>query len=275
MERYREIEKTIIKKYRKKIWSPFVKAVKEYQLISPTDKIAVCISGGKDSFLLAKCLEELKRHGQFDFELEYIVMNPGYTEAVLNQIEENLQILNINAHIFTSDIFEVANKKGGDSPCYLCARMRRGFLYHKARELGCNKIALGHHFNDVIETILMNIVYTGQYGSMMPKLHSTNFEGMELIRPLYLIHEEDIISWAKYNDLTFIDCACSVTRKNSGKRREMKNLVQKLKEFYPDADLNIFKTTMNTNVDTLLSYKKNGMRHNFLDEYNSDIEKDK
>ena len=274
MEKYREIEKTIIKKYRKKIWSRFVKAVKEYKLISPTDKIAVCISGGKDSFLLAKCLEELKRHGQFDFELEYIVMNPGYTDDVLAKIKENLELLNIKAHIFESDIFKVADENGKNSPCYLCARMRRGFLYSKARELGCNKIALGHHFNDVIETVLMNVVYTGQYGSMMPKLHSTNFAGMELIRPLYLVHEEDIISWAKYNDLSFIDCACSVTKKNSGKRKEIKELIEKLKDFYSEADLNIFKSTMNTNVDTILCYKKNGVQHNFLEEYDEVLEKE-
>lgn len=274
MEKYREIEKTIIKKYRKKIWSRFVKAVKEYKLISPDDKIAVCISGGKDSFLLAKCLEELKRHGQFDFDLEYIVMNPGYTDDVLAKIKENLELLNIKAHIFESDIFKVADENGKNSPCYLCARMRRGFLYSKARELGCNKIALGHHFNDVIETVLMNIVYTGQYGSMMPKLHSTNFEGMELIRPLYLVHEEDIISWAKYNDLSFIDCACSVTKKNTGKRKEIKELIEKLTDFYSEADLNIFKSTMNTNVDTLLCYKKNGVHHNFLEEYDEVLEKE-
>lgn len=272
MEKYREIEKSIIKKYRKKIWSRFVKAVKEYNMIAPNDKIAVCISGGKDSFLLAKCLEELKRHGQFDFDLEFIVMNPGYTEEVVQQIEHNLDLLHIKAHIFSSDIFKVANEQGKNSPCYLCARMRRGFLYSKARELGCNKIALGHHFNDVIETILMNIIYTGQYGSMMPKLHSTNFEGMELIRPLYFVHEEDIISWANFNQLTFIDCACSVTKRNSGKRKKVKSLIESLKQVYPEADLNIFKTTMNVNIDTILSYKKHGTRHNFMEEYDDSIE---
>lgn len=270
MEKYREIEKSIIKKYRKEIWSKFVKAVKEYELITPNDKIAVCISGGKDSFLLAKCLEELKRHGQFDFGLEFIIMNPGYQEEHLSQIQENLKKLNIDAHIFSSDIFDVTSLHGGDNPCYLCARMRRGFLYSKARELGCNKIALGHHFNDVIETVLMNIVYTGQFASMPPKLHSTNFKGMELIRPLYLVHEEDIISWAKFNDLKFIDCACSVTKKKSGKRKEIKGLIAHLKTIYPDADLNLFKCSMNTNVDTLLGYKKDGKRISFLENYEKD-----
>lgn len=267
MEKYREIEKSIIKKFRKDIWSKFVRAVKEYELISPNDKIAVCISGGKDSFLLAKCLEELKRHGQFDFGLEFIIMNPGYQEEHLNQIQENLKLLNISAHIFSSDIFDVASLHGGDNPCYLCARMRRGFLYNKARELGCNKIALGHHFNDVIETILMNIVYTGQFASMPPKLHSTNFDGMELIRPLYLVHEEDIIAWAKSNHLQFIDCACSVTKKKSGKRREIKQLIEYLKTVYSDADLNLFKCSMNVNTNTLLGYKKNGKKISFLENY--------
>lgn len=277
MEKYREIEKSIIKKYRKEIWSKFVKAVKEYELISPSDKIAVCISGGKDSFLLAKCLEELKRHGQFDFGLEFIIMNPGYQDEHLNQIKENLKLMNINAHIFTSDIFDVTELHGGDNPCYLCARMRRGFLYSKAKELGCNKIALGHHFNDVIETILMNIVYTGQFASMPPKLCSTNFEGMELIRPLYLIHESDIISWANFNNLKFIDCACSVTKKKSGKRKEIKELIEYLKTIYPDADLNLFKCSMNANVDTLLGYKEHGVRKSFLENYgnhNEVLEKD-
>lgn len=278
MEKYREIEKSIIKKYRKEIWSKFVKAVKEYELISPNDKIAVCISGGKDSFLLAKCLEELKRHGQFDFGLEFIIMDPGYKQEHLLQIKENMKKLNIDAHIFSSDIFNVTSLHGGDNPCYLCARMRRGFLYSKAKEIGCNKIALGHHFNDVIETVLMNIVYTGQFSSMPPKLHSTNFEGMELIRPLYLVHEEDIISWAKSNDLKFIDCACSVTKKKSGKRREIKNLISYLKTIYSDSDLNLFKCSMNVNLNTILGYKQDGKIHSFLENYDNienTIENDK
>ena len=278
VDKYREVEKSIIKKYRKEIWSKFVKAVKEYELISSSDKIAVCISGGKDSFLLAKCLEELKRHGQFDFGLEFIVMDPGYSKPHLNEIKKNLDLLNINAHIFKSDIFDVTDLHGGDNPCYLCARMRRGFLYNKAKELGCNKIALGHHFNDVIETILMNIVYTGQFASMPPKLHSTNFHGMELIRPLYLVHEKDILSWTRFNELEFIDCACSVTKKKSGKRQEIKELINYLKTVYEDADLNLFKCSMNTNIDTLLGYKEKGIRKSFLENYDkceNDIEKDK
>jgi len=267
VEKYREIEKSIIKKYRKEIWSKFVKAVKEFELIKENDKIAVCISGGKDSMLMAKCLEELKRHGIFKFDLEYLVMDPGYNEENINKIKENLSILNINAHIFKSDIFEVSNKYKDGSACYLCARMRRGFLYSKAKELGCNKIALGHHFDDVIETIMMNLIYNGMYSSMMPKLHSDHFEGLELIRPLYFVHEKDIISWSNYNDLSFIDCACSVTKKGSGKRKEIKELIVKLKEYNKNIDLNIFSSSMNVNIDTIIEYKKNNIIHNFLEEY--------
>lgn len=267
MERYREIEKSIIKKYRKEIWAKFVKAIKELELVKEHDKIAVCISGGKDSMLLAKCFQELKRHGQIDFEVEFIVMNPGYKEENLEKIKNNLKLLNIDAQIFESDIFAVTEKCGGNSPCYLCARMRRGYLYAKAKELGCNKIALGHHFNDVIETILMNLIFTGQYSSMMPKLKSDNFEGMELIRPLYYVQEKDIQSWARYNDLTFLDCACSVTKKNLGKRKEVKALVEDLKKLYPDADLSIFKSSNNVNMNTIMGYKKDGNYTSFLETY--------
>lgn len=267
MEKYREIEKSIIKKYRKEIWSKFVKAVKEFELIKENDKIAICISGGKDSMLMAKCLEELKRHGIFKFDIEFIVMNPGYNKENMDKIIENLNKLNIKAHIFESNIFEVSENYGKESACYLCAKMRRGFLYNKAKELGCNKIALGHHFNDVIETIMMNIIFNGQYSSMMPKLHSENFEGLELIRPLYFIHEKDIITWAKSNDLTFIDCACSVTKKGSGKRKEIKELIEKLKELSPNIDLNIFSSSQNVNIDTIIKYKKNNEFHDFLEDY--------
>ena len=267
MMRSREIEKSIIKKYRKQIWSKFVKSIKEYELIKENDKIAVCISGGKDSMLLAKCLEELKRHGQFHFDLEYIVMNPGYNDENLKKIKENLEILNINATIFDSNIFEVAGKMDSENPCYLCARMRRGVLYSKAKELGCNKIALGHHFNDVIETVMLNLVFNGLFSSMMPKLHSDNFENMELIRPLYFIREDDIISWSKYNNLSFIDCACSVTTKQTGKRREIKDLIKKLKEIYPQADLNILKATDNVNLNTILSCHDKVNNFTFLDKY--------
>ena len=208
---YQEIERSIIKKFRKKLWCRFARSIDEYQLVQDGDKIAVCISGGKDSFILAKLFQELKRHGRIDFELEFIVMNPGYNKENLEQIRKNLELLNIPAVIFESNIFDVVDDYGGNSPCYLCARMRRGALYSKAQELGCNKIALGHHFNDVIETIMLNILYAGEYKAMMPKLKSENFPGMELIRPMYYVKEEDIIAWAKYNNLKFINCACKLT----------------------------------------------------------------
>ena len=219
----KECERSIIKKYRKEIWRKFVKAVKEFELIKENDKIAVCISGGKDSCLLAKCMQELLKHGKFNYELEVIVMNPGINDENLNQIKENLKKLNIDAHIFDTQIFEIADTT--TNPCYLCARMRRGYLYSFSQKLGCNKIALGHHFNDVIETIMMNLLYNGSYSSMMPKLKSDNFENMELIRPLYFLREKDIKNCVKFNDLHFIHAACSVTKKDSGKRQEVKNLI--------------------------------------------------
>ena len=265
MERYREIERSIIKKYRKDIWGKFVKAVKDFEMISENDKIAVCISGGKDSFLMAKCLEELLRHGKFKYELEFIVMDPGYNKENMDKIKENLSLLNIQAHIFETPVFKVANTSS--SPCYLCAKMRRGYLYDYAKKLGCNKIALGHHFDDVIETVMLNMIYTGQFSSMMPKIHSDNFENMELIRPLYFIREKDIISFVKYNNLEFIDCACSVTKKDSGKRREIKKLIESLKDIYKDADKCIYTSTCNVNLNTMISYKKDGVKYNFLDEY--------
>lgn len=270
MEKYKEIENSIIKRYRSKIWSKFIKAINDFNMIEDKDHIAVCISGGKDSMLLAKCLEELKRHGKIDFNLSYIVMDPGYQEENLNKIKENLQILNLDAHIFKSNIFEIADytsKQRNDNPCYLCARMRRGHLYHEAKKLGCNKIALGHHMNDVIETVLMNMIFNGQYGSMMPKLHSDNFEGMQLIRPLYYVKENYIKAWASYNGLTFIDCACSATKKGLGKRAVIKKLSEELLEVYKDADINILSSTSNVNLDTLIAYKKEGKKYHFLDEY--------
>lgn len=266
MERYREIERSIIKKYRKNIWGNFVKAIKEFDMIQENDRIAVCISGGKDSFLMAKCLEELLRHGKFKYELEFIVMNPGYNQKNIDKIKENLEILNIKAHIFETPIFKVISNS--ESPCYLCAKMRRGYLYDYAKKLGCNKIALGHHYDDVIETVMLNMLYTGQFSSMMPKIHSDHFEHMELIRPLYFIREKDIISFAKYNDLEFIDCACSVTKKDLGKRKEVKKLIENLKDLYKDADKCIFRSTCNVNLNTIISYKKDNEEHNFLDEYN-------
>ena len=215
MERYKEIERSIIKKYRKEIWAKFVKAVKDYKLINENDKVMVCISGGKDSFLLAKCVQELQKHGAIPFEVCYVCMNPGYNEVNKEKILENAKILNINLEMFDSDIFDVANSLNEKSPCYMCARMRRGHLYNKAKELGCNKIALGHHFDDVIETTLLSMFYGSEVKTMLPKLHSENFQGLELIRPLYLVKEYSIISWAKYNNLEFINCACKFTEKVS------------------------------------------------------------
>ncbi|MFI3307244.1 MAG: ATP-binding protein [Mycoplasmatota bacterium] len=270
MEEYRVIEKTIIKKYRKEIWTKFVRAIKEFELIKENDKIAVCISGGKDSFLLAKCMQELKRHNVFKFDLEFIVMNPGYNEINAKKIEENAKKLNINIHVFNTDIFEVVTTVD-KSPCYLCARMRRGHLYSKAKELGCNKIALGHHFDDVIETTLMSLLYAGDFKTMMPKLHSTNFEGMELIRPLYFIKEEDIIKWVNYNELNFINCACKFTEKVANKeetsaRRKIKELIKVLKEENNAVDKNIYNATTNINLNTIIGYHKEE-KVNFLDEY--------
>lgn len=248
MKELKEIEKAIQKKYRKEIFSKFVKAVKEFNLVQPNDKIAVCISGGKDSFLLAKCFQELKRHNKFSFELKYIVMNPGYSKESLNQIVSNAKHLNIPIEIFETNIFDVI--KDSDSPCFLCARMRRGCLYSKAQELGCNKIALGHHFNDVIETILLNMIYNGKFSGMLPILDSDHFENMKLIRPLYYIKEKDIISWSKYSELTFIDCACKVTKKNLGKRKEIKKLSYQLVDMYENADINILNSMYHVNPNT-------------------------
>jgi len=269
-----DIEKSIIKKYRKTIWSKFIKAIKEYELVKDNDKIAVCISGGKDSFLMAKCFQELKRHGQMNFELEFIVMDPGYKEETLHSIKENAISLNIPLNIFKTDVFEIADTLNDQSPCYMCARMRRGHLYNYAKELGCNKIALGHHFDDVIETILLSLFYAGDYKTMMPKLRSDHFEGMELIRPLYLIKEEDIIAWGKYNELGFINCACKFTEKNSqynqnSKRIEMKELIKELRKKSPYIEKNIFKSTHNVNLHTVIGYHKNKENYNFLDDYDN------
>lgn len=273
MTKHQEVERSIIKKYRKTIWSKFVKAVKEYELITENDHIMVCISGGKDSFLLAKCIEELEKHSKIPFKAEYVCMNPGYNEKNKNQILENAKKLNINLKMFQSNIFEVVDETNSGSPCYLCARMRRGCLYKEAERLGCNKIALGHHFNDVIETTLLSMLYGAEFKTMMPKLHSENFKGLELIRPLYLVKEEDIIAWKDFNNLTFLNCACRFTEKIStkedeSKRREIKQLIKKLKETNPRVDQNIFTTAANINLDTVIGYKKNKEYHSFLDEYN-------
>lgn len=273
MERYKEIERSIIKKYRKEIWAKFVKAVKDYKLINENDRVMVCISGGKDSFLLAKCVQELQKHGGIPFEACYVCMNPGYNEANKIKIFENAKILNINLEMFDSDIFEVANSLNEKSPCYMCARMRRGHLYNKAKKLGCNKIALGHHFDDVIETTLLSMFYGSEVKTMLPKLHSENFENIELIRPLYLVKENSILAWAKYNNLEFINCACKFTEKVSlsdepvSKRKEMKELIKYLRELNPDIDYNIFKSLDNINLNCVLGTKKNGIYKSFMDEY--------
>ena len=273
MEKSKEIENSIITKYRKSIWSRFVKAVKEYELINENDKIMVCISGGKDSFLLAKCIQELQKHGKVNFEARFVVMNPGYNELNLNYIKDNAKILDVPVEIFESDIFEVVKKVSPEDPCYLCARMRRGYLYNKAKELGCNKIALGHHFNDVIETSMLSLLYSSEIKTMMPKLHSDNFEGLELIRPLYLVKEDDIISWKKYHELTFINCACpllegcSILGDETNKRNEIKMLIKKLKEKNENVDNNIFIALSNINLNCVLGYKKGNEKYSFLDDY--------
>lgn len=272
MEVYQEIERSIIKKYRKEIWSRFVKAIQEYKLIEDNDKIMVCISGGKDSFLLAKCIQELYRHGKQNFTAEYVVMDPGYASINRKLIEENAKLLNIPIKIFESDIFDVANTIAGENPCYMCARMRRGYLYSKAKELGCNKIALGHHFNDVIETTLLSMFYGSEVKTMMPKLHSDNFPGLELIRPLYLVKEEDIIAWKNTNELTFLNCACKFTEEASideekSKRKEIKNLIKELKKVNPNIDNNIFKALDNINLNCVLGTKTNGEYKSFLNDY--------
>lgn len=275
-DKAREVETSIRKKFHKKIWCQFTKAVRTYELVKPGDKIAVCISGGKDSMLMAKLFQELKLHNKFPFEVKFLVMDPGYSPANRKVIEENAKILNIPITIFESDIFDsVYNVE--KSPCYLCARMRRGHLYSFARELGCNKIALGHHYDDVIETILMGMLYGAQVQTMMPKLHSTNFEGMELIRPLYLVREDDIKAWRDYNGLHFIQCACKFTdtcttcnnEENRSKRVEIKELIKTLKKTNPFVEGNIFKSVENVNLDTVVCYKQKGVRHHFLDEYDS------
>lgn len=269
-----DVEKSIRKKFSKTIWGRFTKAVIEYELVKPNDKIAVCISGGKDSMLMAKLFQELKRHNKFPFELVYLVMDPGYSVENRDVIENNARKLNIPITVFETQIFEsVYNVE--KYPCYLCARMRRGYLYKKAKELGCNKIALGHHYDDVIETILMGMLYGGQVQTMMPKLHSTNYEGMELIRPLYLIREAEIKHWRDYNKLNFIQCACrftdtctSCSPSNTGsKRQEIKQLIAQLKKINPQIESNIFRSVENVNLNTIISYKKDDYQHSFLDDY--------
>ena len=274
LERHQKIERSIITTYRKTIWSPFVLAVKKYALIQAGDKIAVCISGGKDSMLLAKLMQELHRHSEIPFELVFLAMDPGYNERNRKKIQENAEILQIPLTSFQSDIFAAADAAAAENPCYLCARMRRGHLYAKAKELGCNKIALGHHKSDVIETTLMGMLYGGQIQGMLPRIKSTNFEGMELIRPLCCVLEEDILRWKEYNGLEFIACACSFTQKLTGgdddtfsARKRVKELIASLKKENPNVENNIFQSVHNVQLDTLAEYKKDGVKHSFLEKF--------
>lgn len=274
-ESIKKAEESIRKKFHKTIFSPFAKACKTYELIKEGDHIAVCISGGKDSMLMAKLFQEIKRHRKVNFELTFLVMDPGYNKENRELIESNAKRLGIPIVVFESTIFDAVDTIE-KSPCYLCARMRRGYLYSKAKELGCNKIALGHHYDDVIETILMGMLHGAQIQTMMPKLHSTNFEGMELIRPLYLVREEDICKWRDYNDLHFLQCACHFTETcselkedgtSTSKRMETKNLIAQLKANNPFVESNIFRSVENVNLDTIIEYKQHGVRHHFLDTY--------
>ena len=272
MEKYKEVERTIITTYRKEIWSKFVRAISNYDLIKEGDKVMVCLSGGKDSFLLAKCIQELVRHGKIKFEAKYVCMDPGYNKKNREYIENNAKLLNIPLEIIETDIFSSVDSMDTKSPCYMCARMRRGHLYAKAQELGCNKIALGHHFDDVIETTLLSMFYGSEIKTMMPKLHSDNFKGLELIRPLFLVKEQAILSWKNKNELSFINCACKFTESieidsSISKRKEIKELIKALKNNNPEIDNNIFKSLDNINLNCVLGYKKDGIYQSFLDEY--------
>ncbi|MBR2646425.1 MAG: tRNA 2-thiocytidine biosynthesis protein TtcA [Clostridia bacterium] len=274
LEKHQQIERSIITTYRKTLWSPFVLAVKKYRLIEKNDKIAVCISGGKDSMLLAKLMQELHRHSEIPFELVFLVMDPGYNEANRKKIEENAALMRVPITVFESDVFAAADAACAEAPCYLCARMRRGHLYAKAKELGCNKIALGHHKSDVIETTVMGMLYGGQIQGMLPRIKSTNFEGMELIRPLYCILENDILRWKEYNGLDFIACACKFTQNLTGSdedtfsaRRKVKELIAELKKENPNVENNIFQSIHNVQLDTLAEYKKDGEKHSFLEKF--------
>ncbi len=272
----KQIEESIVKKFRKSIWNRFLKGVKEYELIKEGDKVAVCISGGKDSMLMAKCMQRLQKYSKIPFEAEYLVMNPGYNEINRQKIIDNAELLDLPIHMFETRIFD-AVAKIDNNPCYLCARMRRGYLYKQAQDMGCNKIALGHHFDDVIETILMGMLYGSQIQTMMPKLHSENFGGMQLIRPMYMVKEEDIIAWAKYNNLQFIQCACRLTENiafnndGSSKRYEIKCLIKELRKINPTVDINIFRSVENVNLKTLISYHIGDDYHHFLDDYDEGI----
>ena len=274
MDSREQVEKSIVKKYRRTIWLKFVGAVKEYGLIREGDRIAVCLSGGKDSMLMAKCMQQLHRYSDFPFGVEYLTMDPGYSPANRRLIEENAQTLGVPVHIFKTEIFDTVAKME-DSPCYVCARMRRGYLYKHARQLGCNKIALGHHFDDVTETVLMSMLYGSEIRTMMPKLHSAHYPGMELIRPMYLVRESDILAWKRYNGLMFLNCACRFTERcavqapeeSVSKRQEMKLLIRQLRQVNPNVDQNIFTSVANVNLDAIVGYRKGGVRHSFLENY--------
>lgn len=272
MKFHEEVEHSIITKYRKVIWRKFMKSVRDYRLVEEGDKIAVCISGGKDSMLLAKCMQELQKHGKTKFDLVFLVMDPGYTKTKRKQIINNAETLDIPITMFETKIFDSVFQIE-KNPCYICARMRRGYLYHKAWDLGCNKIALGHHYDDVIETVLLSMFYGGEFKTMMPKLHSKNYKGMELIRPLYFVREQDIIAWKNYHNLTFLNCACRFTenseneKENKSKRLEIKKLISELKEKSPLIESNILKSTENVHLQAVLGYQKDDIHHSFLEEY--------
>lgn len=278
LEPHQVIERSIIKKYREELWHPFIDAVNRYQLIQEGDRIAVCISGGKDSMLMAKLMQELERHGNVPFTNIFLVMDPGYHEANRRMIISNAELMHIPVQIFSSNIFEVANSQT-HSACYLCAKMRRGWLYSRAKALGCNKIALGHHFDDVIETTVMSMFYSSQIRAMLPKLHSEHFEGMELIRPLYEVHESDILAWKRYNHLEFLQCACRFTEQTErdaeeipgggSKRKEIKELIRKMKQETPDLDQSIFNSIHSVCLDTMPGYEHHGVKHSFLEHYES------
>lgn len=265
-----EIERSIIKTYRKGIWSKFLKAINDYDMIKPGDKIAVAISGGKDSLLMAKLFQELHKFSKIPFEVEYIAMDPGYHPNIKELMIDNFNYLNIPAKVFETDIFKIANKIAQDYPCYMCAKMRRGALYNKTQELGCNKLALGHHFNDVIETTMLNMLYTGNFKTMLPRLKSTNFDGLELIRPLYYVEETNIERFTQTNGIWPLNCACMVAAKKTGsKRQEMKELIATLKKNFKNVDKSIFKATENINLDCVLGWQKNGEKFSFLDEFDN------
>lgn len=274
MNNLEEIEKSLIKKFRKELWSEFTRSIRDYKLIEENDKIAVCVSGGKDSFLMAKLIQELIKHGKVKFEAIYMLMDPGYNKENMDLILKNAELLDVPLTIFKTDIFDAVASLEEGNPCYLCARMRRGHLYNKAKELGCNKIALAHHFDDVIETILLNMFYGGEYKTMLPKLHSKNFEGIDLIRPMYYIKESSVLAWMKYNDLKFINCACRFTEMcsieenaSNSKRLEMKKILSELRKINPNVDHNIFKSSDNVNINAILGYKDENKKHSFLDEF--------